>query len=526
MLGKLRDPRQNTVLKYLIYTALGVIIVVFAISFGPGSFGRRNPRAATQAASVDGQIITAAALNRAYGQALERYRSIAGRPLKPEEAEAMGLRKQVLDSLIERELVARAAVAHGIRVSDDELKKTIMETEFFQVDGKFDPKRYQQIVNNYFGLPRAKYEAELRKDLLAQKMRLALKETVKVSPEEVKAAYIRENDKIDLEYVRFSPYQFKDTVQVDDAKIDEVLEKRHDEVEAFYDRNKFRYNRPKRVHAHHILIKPASDSAEDKAAAKKKAEEVLAKIRAGEDFETLAKSVSDDQGNKDKGGDLGWFGPGAMARPFEEAAFALGAGEVSDVVETKFGYHIIRVDEVREAEQKTLDQVEREVARLILADDLAKERAKAEAEALLEQAKASNETLMELAPPPAPPKPGEAPAARPKFSATSTGLVAIQGDYVSGIGKDADLAAAVRALTPDHPLLDRVFEVGGAFYVIRLKERRVPDMKAFEAQKKDVEKRLLAAKQRQIEKAWIAALRDSADVRTNQAVLLGGGKPS
>ncbi|MDF1566274.1 MAG: SurA N-terminal domain-containing protein [Deltaproteobacteria bacterium] len=521
MLGKLRDPRQNVVFKYVIYAALGAIIIVFAISFGPGSYAP-NTQGAQQAAFVEGEIITAAAFERAYAQYLERYRSLTGQPLKREEAEAMGIRKTILDGLIERELVAKAALAQGIRVSDAELKKTITEMDFFQVEGKFDPERYKQIVNNYFGLPRAKWEAQLRKDLLAEKMRLALKESVKISPAEVKAAYLRENDKIDLEYVRLSPFQFKGATQADEASIDEVLAKRKDEVEAFYERNKFRYSQPKRVQARHILIKfDAAGGDAAKETARGEAEALLAKVQAGEDFAELAKAHSQDDGNKDRGGDLGWFGPGAMAKPFEEAAFALEEGQLSGVVETKYGFHLIKVEGVRPAEEKPLADVEREVAGLVIDDDLAKQAAKAKAEEILAEAR-TGKTLTEIAPPPTAPAEGEPAAQKPTHTANSTGLTALQGSYVPGIGRDDDLAAAVKGLSAESPLLDRVVEVGGAFYVVRLNERQTPDLASFETEKGAIEERLLAAKQREVEKAWVQGLRDKADVRPNDAVLLGG----
>lgn len=522
MLGKLRDPRQNAVLKYIIYAALGAIIIVFAISFGPGSYANTGP-AAAQAAWVEGEIITAAAFERSYGQYLERYRSLTGQTLKREEAEAMGIRKQILDGLIERELVAKAAVAHGIRVSDTELRKTIHDTDFFQVEGKFDSERYKQIVNNYFGLPRAKYEAQLRKDLLQQKMRLAIKETVKVSPAEVEAAFYRENDMIDFEYVRLSPFQFKGATKPDAAAIDRVLAERRPEVEAFYERNKFRYSRPKRVQARHILLKfdtAGGDSAKD--AARKKAEELLAKAQGGEDFGELAKVNSQDDGNKERGGDLGWFGPGAMAKPFEDAAFALEEGQLSGVVETKYGFHLIKVEGVRPAEEKVLADVEREVAGLVIEDDLAKEAAKTAAQELLALAR-DGQTLMELAPPPPPAAEGATPQPKPTHSATSTGLTALQGAYVPGIGRDEKLSAAVKTLTAESPLLDEVAEVGGAYYVVRLLQRQKPDPATFEVEKTALEERLLASKQREVEKIWVQGLRDTAKVIPNDAVLLGGG---
>jgi len=522
MLGKLRDPRQNATFKYLIYGIFGVLIFVFAVSFGPGSFGRQIDQPATTAASVNGDIITAVEFERQYGDYLERYRQFSGQPLSAEQAEAMGVRKQVLDGLIDRELVAKAAIDSGIRVSDSELKRKLMELDIFKVDGKFSPEHYKLVVNNYFRLPRAKFEARLRKEMLGEKMRLAVRESAKVLDNEILDAYKEENDKIDLEYIRFSPFQFKGSEKPTEAAIDEVLAKRRQEVEAFFERNKFRYSRPKRVKAQHVLIKVASDAdTATKEAARSKAQTVLEEARGGSDFAELAKTYSQDEGSKEKGGDLGWFGPGSMVKPFEDAAFALEAGALSEVVESKFGYHVINVEAVQPAEEKALSEVEREVAGLVLEDELSKKGAKEQAQLVLAQAR-EGKTLSEIAPPTPAAKEGELPKKPAQFSASSTGLNALQGAYVSGIGRDAQLAAKVRELSQESPLLDEVVGLSGAFYVIRLKQRTLPDMKAFETEKEALKERLVTSRGRELEKAWVASLREKAELRINDAVLLAG----
>jgi peptidyl-prolyl cis-trans isomerase C len=124
------------------------------------------------------------------------------------------------------------------------------------------------------------------------------------------------------------------------------------DAQKFYNENSARMQRPEQVNASHILIglKPGSTAA-DKAAAKKKADEVAAKLKAGGDFAQLAKENSDDPGSKVQGGDLGWFSKGQMVPAFDAAAFALKPGETSGVVESEFGFHIIRVKEHRPAGQ-------------------------------------------------------------------------------------------------------------------------------------------------------------------------------
>ena len=134
------------------------------------------------------------------------------------------------------------------------------------------------------------------------------------------------------------------------------------DYEAYYDAHKKEFENPERVKARHILVAVKADATpEQKEAARKKAEELLAKAKAGGDFAKLAQENSDDPGSKAKGGDLGFFTQGSMVGKFEEAAFALKPGELSDVVETEFGYHIIKLEERKAAEQQPYESVKEQV---------------------------------------------------------------------------------------------------------------------------------------------------------------------
>ncbi len=130
------------------------------------------------------------------------------------------------------------------------------------------------------------------------------------------------------------------------------------DVEQYYEINKDKFTVPKQVHARHILIKAESSATdEEKKKAKAKAEEILEQLRKGEDFAKLAGEYSEDPGSRTKGGDLGYFARGAMVKPFEDAAFAMKPGETSGVVETSFGYHIIKVEDIKEAQTKPFAEI-------------------------------------------------------------------------------------------------------------------------------------------------------------------------
>lgn len=149
-----------------------------------------------------------------------------------------------------------------------------------------------------------------------------------------------------------------------------------DDMKSYYKANEEAFKAPEMVKARHIMIKVGkSASEEEKNKAREKAEGILKRIRAGEDFTKLAAEFSDDPGSKEKGGELGFFARGMMVKPFEEAAFSLKPGEVSGLVETQFGFHIIQVEEKKPAGIESFDAV-REKIRTKLTEDISKERTK------------------------------------------------------------------------------------------------------------------------------------------------------
>jgi peptidyl-prolyl cis-trans isomerase C len=142
-----------------------------------------------------------------------------------------------------------------------------------------------------------------------------------------------------------------------------------DELKSYYDKHKEEFKTPEMVKASHILIKVnPSASAEEKKKAKEKAEDILKKIKSGQDFAKLASEFSDDPGSKTKGGDLGFFAKGRMIKPFEDAAFSLKPGEISGVVETQFGYHIIKVEEKKDAGVEGFDTAKEKIRQKLLQD--------------------------------------------------------------------------------------------------------------------------------------------------------------
>jgi peptidyl-prolyl cis-trans isomerase D len=276
-------------------------------------------------------------------------------------------------------------------------------------------------------------------------------------------------------------------------------------VKAKYEASKARWDKPKRVKARHVLAKVDDGAPADQvAAAKKKADDALARVKKGEDFAKVAKELSDDRGSAERGGDVGEFGPGVMAKPFEDAAFAAKKGELVGPVKTSFGFHVIEVTGVQEAQSIPLEQAKNEVARELLEEQRAATIAKKRADDALAQAKG-----------------GKALA-----NAEETGLFGAGSPVVPRIGLAADLQKAALAASTGQVL--GVFDTAAGPIVARVKARQRPDPAQFEAKKAEVAERLRAQRESQVEEAFVKALREKASVKVNEKVagapagLLGG----
>jgi len=233
----------------------------------------------------------------------------------PGMTETADFYRKILDQLIANELLLQEAKAAGMTASDDEVNKQLAELK-----GRFpSPEKYQEELKKN-GLTEADLVKQTRELMVVQK--------------------------------------FVETKVVNDVKVSDQ------DVKAFYDKNPDKLTRPERIHLRHILVKvDKSASAEDKKKARAKIDDLVAKLKAGGDFAKLAEENSDDPGSKVRGGDLSWVSRGQMVKPFEDAAFALKKpNELSPVVESQFGFHIIQLIEHQDAGKVPFDEVKDKIA--------------------------------------------------------------------------------------------------------------------------------------------------------------------
>src|SRR5207253_2424882 len=363
-----------------------MVIAAFIASlfvFGQRGFGDGAGRDAV--ATVNGESIPLARYQQRYQAFMEAYARIYRDRFSPELAERLGLPQQVVNELIQEALIVQRAGAEGLLVTDEELNAQIQAVPAFQESGRFALKRYQEYVRRR-GLAAAAFENEMRRELTRMKVEQAVRGGVKVTPAEVEHAFVlrREEARAAWALVEFGPLIA--AASASDDELGKYLGAHQDEfrqperrrilsvtltpkdflkpvadaaVEQYYREHPKEFEEPRRVHAAHVLARvPETGGSEAEDRARAKVADVIRRAKAGEDFAKLAKETSEDPGSAPKGGDLGWVRAGEMVPQFEQALFALKKGAMSpEPVRSPFGFHAIRVLEVREGGRKPLKDV-------------------------------------------------------------------------------------------------------------------------------------------------------------------------
>jgi peptidyl-prolyl cis-trans isomerase D len=399
MLDRMR--RHKNWLKW----SLAIVVVAFVALYIP-DFMRNQANGASPygvVATVDGRDITVARFRRAYQQQINAYRNAYGGNMDERLIKQLGIDQRIVQQLIEEESALAEARRQGISATDVEVRARILSLPVFQENGQFiGNDRYRQILSMQNPpIKPNEFEEEVRRSIIVEKLQGALTDWITVADKDVDAEFNRRNEKVKLSVVSFPADKFKEAVAVTDAEISShfeankeqyrIAEKRKikyalidlqairqrtnvtpQDVQRYYEDNRQTFSTPEKVQASHILLKTEG---KDDAAVKKQAEEVLAKVKAGGDFAELAKKFSQDEGSAPKGGDLGFFERDAMVKEFADVAFSLKPGEVSDLVKSQFGYHIIKGGEKQPASTRSLEE-----SRVQIEDTVKWERAQKEAD--------------------------------------------------------------------------------------------------------------------------------------------------
>ncbi len=383
--------------KKIVQVFLVLIALPFAF-FGVESF--RDGGAGVDVAKVGEVKISQQEFQQAVREQQDRLRGQLGE-LDPKVLDNPEFRQAILDDLIDQRLLFQEARKRHLFASDDAVRQAIMAVEAFQDNGQFSQQRYEALLSAQ-GMSPAGFEAQVRQDLALQQLAgtigrsgiVSQRVTDKVLALQSEARHVQEFvlpvenyvAKVKLEDGAAKKFYDENTEQFrtpDQAKVEYVVltpeslavEVSEAEIKAWYDGHKERYQQPEERRASHILI-AAEKLGKDKA--RQKAEEVLREVQAKPAaFAELARKHSDDPGSASQGGDLGFFGRGMMVKPFEDATFALRDGEVSGIVESDFGFHIIKLTGQHVAREKPLAEVRGEIERELKSSAVARKFAEA-----------------------------------------------------------------------------------------------------------------------------------------------------
>lgn len=382
MLQRIRDGLQGQ--RWLAYIVLGVLALVFAAwgAYGVVSldFGLSN-----YAAKAEGHKISLQEAREAWmREQMLRQQQLGGEI--PEEQRRQ-LQDRILESLVRQTLLAERTQDLGYRVTRESLREAIRSVPAFQVNGQYSPDAAKAVMAQQ-GLTPAAFEAELRRSLRMAQVETGIRMSDFVTPREAERLRALQEEQREARYVVLPAEKFAGKEPVSDEEVrayyeqhqtrflnpesvhlryaelrlDEVatqVQVTEADVREAYEKDREKFTRPERRRSRHILIRVDADT--DDAAARKKAEELLARVKAGEDFAQLAKEHSDDTGSAARGGDLDWAERNYFVGPFADALFSMEVGEVRGPVKTDFGYHVIRLDDIQPATTRTFEDVRPEL---------------------------------------------------------------------------------------------------------------------------------------------------------------------
>ncbi|MES9872647.1 MAG: SurA N-terminal domain-containing protein [Candidatus Sedimenticola sp. 6PFRAG7] len=482
-------------------------------------------------ATVNDQEITEREFDTGFREFKQNLRERMGKNYRPELIDDETLRKEVLEAMIRNTLVLQASNSLGLRAGDDAVRETIRSIAAFQVGGVFNQEAYERAVRTQ-GLTTSAFFERVRQSIVSEQLNKAISgsefatsaeiadlvrlqqqqrelgfitvpvapylEQVSVTEEEVRSHYDSNQaaymapERVKVEYLELDLDGIADALSVDEEML-----------EGYYEQHKTEYVSLEQRRASHILF-AVEEGADDAVAAEAEsaAKAALDRINAGEDFAAVAKELSQDPGSADMGGDLDYFEKGIMATAFDEAVFSMTAGAVSEPVKTEFGFHIIKLTDVRAPKGKTFDESR---------EDIRKAYLRSEAERLFyEYAERLSDHAYE--------DPGSLEPA-----ADALKIAVQQSDWITRSGGQGVFASSkvIGAAFSEDVLLEgnnsEAVELSPEHIVVlRVKDHEESTVKAFDQVQSDIERQLKAdkasTKAREKGRELLAALRSGSDL--------------
>jgi len=376
--------KRDVIKKYLLIFFLGIVSLSMVVVMAPLPSGDTSRPEGNVLASINGNTITSAELD----QMIRDYSKNSSRGFDKSMVPIVA--PSFLDRMVTVQMLTQQAKKMGLEVTDQELLKTLQGIPWLYPDGNFvGTDRAAEAVAQFTGKTLVQYETSLRESLLEEKIRSIVTDDVQVTPAEVLAEFRHRNAKAKIDYVLFDPSQFIKDVKVTPEALDAFFKKdpahyklpeqrqvryvvidpdqvraqvkvTEPELREYYAQHLADYRVPDRVKIAHILFKTTGKTPAEVATVEKTAADVLNQIRAGANFGDLAKKYSEDS-TAQAGGELGWLVRGQTVPEFESTAFSLKPGEVSGLVKTVYGIHIIKVEDKQVAHLQSFDEVKNSI---------------------------------------------------------------------------------------------------------------------------------------------------------------------
>lgn len=524
MLDLMRRKKESIIIKVVFVVIVLSFIGTMFLVWGKGSDGMGG--SGGYAAKVDGKKISLEEYQNSYQRIRSVYQQIYGQNIPPEMEKVLGLKKVALDNLIDNMLVMKAAKSMGISVSKDEVASAIAAMPSFQKDGAFSFDLYQQLLRSN-RITASDFEEGQKRELTLKKARQAIKDKAVVSDDEALARFRKENDKLELEFVGYTPADVAGEVKLAEADLNDYLQKNQndfktpekaaidyvlldpsvlaarqavseEEIQTYYQKNIDKWQGKDGI----LPLKEVHDRVKAEAARQKAAKQAFEQAA-----DTLYKHI--------KGGDLapiaGQLGLKIQQTPLFSAttpppaltgeaavikkALELKQGELGGPVETAKGIYIIKARERKAAAVPPLAEIRSAVEQKVK-DLKAAERAKQKAEEALKQFAAKGAVTTQ---------------ATGSFGYSSKGDVPV-------IGNSPDLMEAAFKLTAAAPAAATPFKVGNRWYAVRLKSRTETPRAEFDKVRDELKKKMLPQKQDEALAEWIKDLRSKARIEINPAL--------
>ncbi len=517
-------------LKSLTWVLWGVVAVfVMLIFFEWGGYNEARSANTAVAATVGDETISLAEFRRQYRNLEDRYRQTFGDQFNSDLARQFNLHIQALDQLIDSRILLMEAKRIGLRATDSEVRDAILQyPAFLDENNNFiGTERYEQILRSSRMTP-GDFEDSLREQVLISKLNAILAQTAFVSDADVEKSYREQAERAEIRFVQLPGAEFASEVSasreelesyfaehetdyelpeqrivdyllVDTVKLRREIEIPDEELSAYYNDNQGDYTREEQVQARHILLRITPDRPAE--VAESELEAARQRIESGEDFAAVAREISEDESNKDRGGDLGFFGRGRMVPAFEEVAFNATVGEIVGPVKTDFGYHLIEVQNRRAGGQQPFEEVKAAVRSRLIGErvqEIAEDKIQDLAQRIETQELSSQEQLEGL-------------ATEEGLSWQTTDPFG-EDDNVTGIGRVPDFTSAAFDLKIND--LSAPVKLPRGWAILQLKEIKPPRLAPLEEVEEDVRR---AVEQQKQKKAAVTRLQEM------QAAIQEGG---